>query len=860
MTTLHTNLNALFGQRSLSSSQSQLHQSAERLSSGLRINRAKDDNAGLGISQELQRQTRALEISRRNASDGISMAQTAEGALSSVSDILQRMKELTAQGANQSLNKDQRKLITSEIAQLKKEINAVAERTSFNGTRLLNGDFSQKVTREFVNKVGEVEGGALAIKAKPTLSIGQKSSSTLAGASVIQLTHLNTDGAKEGTFKFSNSAEKVTLTRTLNGKSETQTLILSRTGATGGQNVTIPPSAGDSFTLNFDALGVSATFKIDTLGSRKSAEDFGALISSVGQVPAPKGWQLVGGADFASGAPTDQVLATVTSTGGNLKITTTTGLGAIDGYAGSWTAGTATSIGFIGTVEQVNAALRTLQVDATNGIGNLDIAIAGQFGNSGFSSVTPVTTSDGGKNVTIPGWTIRKDRVILGVNTIGGWLSSNTANSMPGASPAYTTTSATGNYQWEFSNNTPSGTGTSLRLFSTGIQTDPFGVVHGPYVISQEPIAIEAGDTVRFKWKSEAGGDDYDSYAYLLNVDTGAQIELLDSTGNVTPWNTSNVVVGTPGNYKFVFLAGTFDASGGRAAGGSLYLDDIQLISASPKPGTVKVLNIASGGSFTVDNALEVTAVNTTGVGKYTADDGIYKLSANAAEKTVTLKSYDEDGVTLLGSETVEQKDALGSERYRVIEFKGLGVSLRVQNNSNETIRFGDARSGLASEVLVTQNRRASLIGQHGPIFQVGEDSRNEVAMNVFRDIRLTKNQDSVDGTLFDEVGTLISELEAANDSSFQKFQELGNRVELLINAISQRRSSQGTAQNRLTSAVRSVEEQYTNLTAAKSQIEDTDFAWETARLTKLQIGQQAATAMLAQANAIPNVIMALME
>ena len=372
MTTLHTNLNALFGQRSLSSSQSQLHQSAERLSSGLRINRAKDDNAGLGISQELQRQTRALEISRRNASDGISMAQTAEGALSSVSDILQRMKELTAQGANQSLNKDQRKLITSEIAQLKKEINAVAERTSFNGTRLLNGDFSQKVTREFVNKVGEVEGGALAIKAKPTLSIGQKSSSTLAGASVIQLTHLNTDGAKEGTFKFSNSAEKVTLTRTLNGKSETQTLILSRTGATGGQNVTIPPSAGDSFTLNFDALGVSATFKIDTLGSRKSAEDFGALISSVGQVPAPKGWQLVGGADFASGAPTDQVLATVTSTGGNLKITTTTGLGAIDGYAGSWTAGTATSIGFIGTVEQVNAALRTLQVDATNGIGNLD--------------------------------------------------------------------------------------------------------------------------------------------------------------------------------------------------------------------------------------------------------------------------------------------------------------------------------------------------------------------------------------------------------------------------------------------------------------------------------------------------------
>ena len=157
MTTLHTNLNALFGQRSLTNSQTQLGQSVERLSSGLRINRAKDDNAGLGISQELQRQTRALEISRRNAADGISMAQTAEGALSSVADMLQRMKELTTQGANQSLSKDQRKFITAEISQLKKEINAVADRTSFNGTRLLTGDFSQKVSRDFADNTGDIQ-------------------------------------------------------------------------------------------------------------------------------------------------------------------------------------------------------------------------------------------------------------------------------------------------------------------------------------------------------------------------------------------------------------------------------------------------------------------------------------------------------------------------------------------------------------------------------------------------------------------------------------------------------------------------------------------------------------------------------
>jgi flagellin len=81
-----------------------------------------------------------------------------------------------------------------------------------------------------------------------------------------------------------------------------------------------------------------------------------------------------------------------------------------------------------------------------------------------------------------------------------------------------------------------------------------------------------------------------------------------------------------------------------------------------------------------------------------------------------------------------------------------------------------------------------------------------------------------------------------------------------MIEVVAAQRSDFGAIQNRLTAAVNNINEQYTNLTAAKSQIEDTDFAWETARLTKLQIGQQAATAMLAQANAIPNVIMALIE
>jgi flagellin len=157
MQTINTNLSSLFGQRELSSAQSALGQSVERLSSGLRINRAKDDNAGLGISQELQRQTRAFAVATRNANDAISMVQTAEGAMQSVSDMLIRLKELTTQGANESLSKEQRKFIAGEINQLRKEINAVTERTQFNNTKLLTGDFTQVVQGEFT-KAAKLDG------------------------------------------------------------------------------------------------------------------------------------------------------------------------------------------------------------------------------------------------------------------------------------------------------------------------------------------------------------------------------------------------------------------------------------------------------------------------------------------------------------------------------------------------------------------------------------------------------------------------------------------------------------------------------------------------------------------------------
>jgi|SRR5450830_732054 len=139
MSVINTNIGSLTAQRNLGVSQSALATSMQRLSSGLRINSAKDDAAGMAIADRMTSQVRGMSQAVRNANDGISLAQTAEGALSAVSDNLQRMRELSVQAANGSLSADDRKAVQSEVSQLKNEINRVANQTTFNGTNLLDG-------------------------------------------------------------------------------------------------------------------------------------------------------------------------------------------------------------------------------------------------------------------------------------------------------------------------------------------------------------------------------------------------------------------------------------------------------------------------------------------------------------------------------------------------------------------------------------------------------------------------------------------------------------------------------------------------------------------------------------------------
>src|SRR6188768_147718 len=155
---INTNTMSLNAQRNLGTSSASLGTTIQRLSSGLRINSAKDDAAGLAISERFSTQIRGLDVAVRNANDGISLAQVAEGALGEVANNLQRIRELSVQSANATNSASDRAALNAEVKQLTSEIDRVAKQSDFNGTKLLDGTFTSQLFQ-----VGANAGQAIAI-------------------------------------------------------------------------------------------------------------------------------------------------------------------------------------------------------------------------------------------------------------------------------------------------------------------------------------------------------------------------------------------------------------------------------------------------------------------------------------------------------------------------------------------------------------------------------------------------------------------------------------------------------------------------------------------------------------------------
>jgi len=317
MSSIVTNVAALNGQRNLNSTSMKMGKVLEKLSSGYRINRAADDAAGLGISEKMRAQIRGNSQAIRNAKDGISMIQTAEGAMDEVHGILQRMRELGVQAANDTYDSAARESIGTELQQLRTEIDRIANATNFNGQNLLTGTLS----------------GSL--DAASGLAINDAVGTTMA-------TDINVASAKAGVYSFSYAAASDALTLTGPG-GQAQVITLTDVAAN-GTNV-----------LDFNQLGIKITLA-STAGD--VADDIGAALVTAADVTVSG----TGSAALQVGANTT-AYDTMNIAFNDIRATEATGLNLTTGGGVDWTSAAsvvASNTASQSFIDQVDAAITTL--------------------------------------------------------------------------------------------------------------------------------------------------------------------------------------------------------------------------------------------------------------------------------------------------------------------------------------------------------------------------------------------------------------------------------------------------------------------------------------------------------------------
>ncbi|MDG5498702.1 flagellin [Marinobacter sp. BGYM27] len=375
---INTNVASLSAQNNLSKSQSLSDQALERLSSGLRINSAKDDAAGLAISSRFDTQVRGLGVAQRNANDGISLAQTAEGALGQAGDLLQRIRELSVQSANDTNSASDRKSLQAEVTQLQAELNRVADTTNFNGQTLLNGDFANAQFQVGANANQTIN---VSLSSARGTDIGNYTADS--GGSILGSAITAANDASAG-----NAVQADTLTISGNGQSENVAVgvgasaadiatnvnaVTGNTGVTANATTTATLSGIGDGTVSFDLTADDGTTV--SVAATVGGGDLGTLAAAINDASATTGvTAVVDGATITLENKVGSNIAIENFTTDNGTNTTMSVDGPDAAAAVDLTSGGTDSTLVTGTIEfssssafSVQAAAQTEIVDAAKG-------------------------------------------------------------------------------------------------------------------------------------------------------------------------------------------------------------------------------------------------------------------------------------------------------------------------------------------------------------------------------------------------------------------------------------------------------------------------------------------------------------
>lgn len=405
MQVINTNIQSLNSQRNLTSSLGSLSTSLQRLSSGLRINSAKDDAAGLAISERFTSQIRGTDQAVRNANDGISMAQTAEGALSSAGDILQRIRELAVQSANATNSASDRAALQGEVTQLAAELDRIAGATAFNGTKLLDSSLSQtfqvgansgdvittSTTNFRTDAYGNFRIGAKAATASNSsgdLTIGSSEGSKISKAATTVDTHVTTTSA----LKIDGALGSATVNIGTNSSAKAAAALINAQVSNTGVKASAKNefdvtafTANTSYSLNISSNNSSAVAVSFTSGSNLSVADgFTSAINAINDASAKTGVTAKlnsagNGVTLLNAAGEDITISVVAGTGGLTIGTLATASGSSAIGTGeivfdsdkSFAVTASTNAGFMtATTAQASQLQKVSQVD----VGNVDAA------------------------------------------------------------------------------------------------------------------------------------------------------------------------------------------------------------------------------------------------------------------------------------------------------------------------------------------------------------------------------------------------------------------------------------------------------------------------------------------------------
>lgn len=802
---INTNISSLNAQRNLNSSQGALQTSLQRLSSGLRINSAKDDAAGLAIADRFSTQIRGLNQAVRNANDGISLSQTAEGALGEIGNNLQRIRELAVQAANSTNSASDRAAINQEVQQRLQEIDRTSSQTSFNGQKILDGSFGNANFQVGAN-AGETIGIDLNTSMR-SASIGKIASTESAalGATAtnghidVTSTALNYGTAGSAatagnisftasTFNFTAATAYAAGTSTaqdVNGAHNFSTAGAAQVDGTNVQTVTGYDFSGGNL-AQFDVDGQSVTLTTNT------TNDAGLAAAIQGQ--------LTGITVGVTGAGE----LTFTKTG------STTAVAITNSDANAVTAGFADTAGVAGS-----AAVATTNANMT--IDGTNITLNGNHANAAAVAAELTTKMQAsalgaGYSAALDG---NGDIVITnatgGTSTTAVAITNADANAAAAGFANSTGTAGTAAAAGNPASLTIDGNVVNLNANYTsfdGLKSALQTALGVNYNVTNTAGAINIARTT-----TGAGS----AAINITGADANAQSDLALSGASVSGTAGANAVSTTNGTFFVDGNSVTLDQN--YADQNALAADITSQLTGYTATNNAGVISIAKTGSAAAVNITGADANATAG--GFAFGNGV----AGVAGGSIALGSgeFSVNGTAITGNFTDES--ATGG--------KTATEKLAEAINKNVQGVYASESSGK----LVLSSSSALTLG--GTKATTGTGSLGFAATAV-----------AANAGSLDDANTLTV------DGALSTLQ----RVDAALTSVNGLRSTFGAIQNRFESVISNLSATSENLSAARSRIQDADFAAETAILTRGQILQQAGTAMLAQANSLPNGVLALLR